>query len=201
MELEVILDMIENNGYIGLFMWLWVGVFVFPVPNEVITMTVGLASSLGVLHPAGAFAAVYGGIVAALTTAYTLGRVIGRPLLSYFEKRERFSKPIQKSMKIMDQYHALSLSISYFIPGVRNFLPFLYGFSKLPYKTFALFAYSGALLWLSIVFPLGLLFGDHIETIVAHEQEILILLGIILLFFVSFKLIRRKRTKKREKMT
>ena len=196
MELEFILDMIETNGYLGLFLWLWIGVFVFPVPNEVIVMTIGLATSLHVLHPIFAFFAVYLGILAAMTSSYLLGRCIGRPLLQYFQKRNKFTKVISKSMKLMDKYHALSLSISYFIPGIRNFLPFLYGFSKLKYRTFALFAYSGALLWLAIAFPLGYAFGEHIEVIVAYEQELFLVLGFLVLLIAAFKYRQYRKNKK-----
>ncbi|MDQ0268552.1 DedA family protein [Cytobacillus purgationiresistens] len=200
MELEFILDMIESNGYLGLFLWLWIGVFVFPVPNEVIVMTIGLATSLKVLHPSIAFISVYLGILAAMTTSYILGRLIGRPLLQYFQKRNKFTKVIDNSMKLMDKYHALSLSISYFIPGIRNFLPFLYGFSKLKYRTFALFAYSGALLWLAIAFPLGYIFGEHIEIIIAYEQEIFMVVGVIAIFYVLFKIRKHRRNMKKEKL-
>lgn len=89
MELELILEIIENNGYLGLFLWLWVGVFVFPVPNELIVMTVGLSSSLKTLHPVLAFIVIYLGILAALSTCYTIGRLIGRPLLKYFHKSKK----------------------------------------------------------------------------------------------------------------
>lgn len=124
MELELILEIIENNGYLGLFLWLWVGVFIFPVPNELIVMTVGLSSSLKTLHPALAFIVIYLGILAALSTCYTIGRLVGRPLLKYFHKSKRMSKTIDSSLKLMEKYHAFSLSFSYFVPGIRNFLPF-----------------------------------------------------------------------------
>ncbi|MCS0788113.1 DedA family protein [Cytobacillus firmus] len=200
MELELILEIIENNGYLGLFLWLWVGVFIFPVPNELIVMTVGLSSSLKTLHPVLAFIVIYLGILAALSTCYTIGRLIGRPLLKYFQKSKRISKTIDASLKLMEKYHAFSLSFSYFVPGIRNFLPFLYGFSKLPFKKFALFAYSGALLWLSVTFTIGYVFGDHIDAIIKHEKELLLSLTGLTLLFLIFRFTRRKRGKEKEKL-
>ncbi|PAE25513.1 DedA family protein [Bacillus sp. 7894-2] len=200
MELELVLEIIEDNGYLGLFLWLWVGVFIFPVPNELIVMTVGLSSSLKTLHPVLAFIVIYLGILAALSTCYTIGRLIGRPLLKYFHKSKRMSKTIDSSLKLMEKYHAFSLSFSYFVPGIRNFLPFLYGFSKLPFKKFALFAYSGALIWLSLAFTIGYIFGDHIDTIIKHEKEILIGLAGFAAIFLVFRIARRKRGKEQEKL-
>lgn len=200
MELETILEMIENNGYLGLFLWLWIGVFIFPIPNEIIVMTVGLASSRDFLQPAFAFTVVYFGILAALTTSYTIGRLVGRPLLQYFQKRKRFARPIESSLKLMEKYHAFSLSFSYFVPGIRNFLPFLYGFSKLQFKKFALFAYSGALLWLSLTFTLGYVFGDNIDSILKYEKELLVGLAVLAVLIAAVRVGKRKRRKKTEKL-
>ncbi|GLB59662.1 DedA family protein [Cytobacillus sp. NCCP-133] len=200
MELETILEIIENNGYLGLFLWLWIGVFIFPVPNELIVMTIGLSSSLKTLHPVLAFIVIYSGILAALTTCYAFGRFIGRPLLRYFRKSKRLSRTIDFSLKLMERYHAFSLSFSYFVPGIRNFLPFLYGFSKLPFKKFVLFAYSGALLWLSLTFTIGYVFGDHIHTIVKYEKELLIGLVILASVILAIRFIKRKREKETEKL-
>jgi membrane-associated protein len=196
MELDFILDIIEKSGYIGLFLWLWLGVFGAPLPNEVIAMTVGLAASEEVLNPIITFFVTYCGILAALTTAYSLGRFVGRPLLPFFKKRKRFAKIIDRSLKVMERYHAYSLSFSYFIPGLRNFVPFLYGTSKLPFKTFMMFAYTGAFVWLTITFSLGYWFGDHKEKIFQLEKEILIILAIILLCYFTFKIFHKKKKQK-----
>ncbi|MGG0716080.1 DedA family protein [Robertmurraya massiliosenegalensis] len=201
MELEFILDLIESSGYIGLFLWLWLGVFGAPLPNELIVMTIGIAASQVVLNPIATFLVTYGGIVAALTTAYLLGRFVGGPLLPFFKKRKRFAKVIERSLNVMNKYHSYSLTFSYFIPGLRNFVPFLYGVSKLPFKTFLLFAYSGALAWLSIMFSLGYWFGDHRERIFQMETEFLFVGAFLVATYFIFKLIQRKRKRKIKSMT
>lgn len=194
MDLELIMDIIEKNGYLGLFLWLWFGVFGLPIPNEVISMTVGLAASLGALHPISAFAVTYGGILAALTTLYMLGRLVGSRLISYLEKKKRLSGTLKKSLMLMEKYHALSLSFSYFIPGVRNFVPLLYGFSRLSFQNFALFAYTGAFIWLLIVFSLGYLFGDNMEVVLKYGEELAIGAFLTALFLIAYRIIRKKKS-------
>jgi len=200
LDLEFILNLVKTNGYMGLFLWLWLGVLVFPVPNEVIIMSVGYATSQALLHPFIAFFVVYLGIIASLTTYYIVGRLVGSPLLNYLKKKKRFSKTIDKSLKIMDKYHSLSLLFSYFLPGVRTFLPLLYGISLLSYKKFVLFAYSGALLWLLIAYSVGFLFGEHIDTILLYGQELITLLIIILLMGIFIKVKKRRKAKRKEKL-
>lgn len=193
MDLDFILNIIEEGGYAGLFFWLWLGIFGMPVPNEVIIMTVGFASSKKILNPLLTFMVTYSGILVALTTIYSLGRFLGRPLLRFLEKRKKFAHSISISLHLIEKYHSHSLLFSYFFPGIRNFVPFIYGSSRLSYKSFAFFAYIGALLWLSIVFTLGYLFGDHIDTIMHYGKELLILIAISFTIFVIVKIKKRKQ--------
>ena len=194
MDLELVINIIEDNGYLGLFLWLWFGVFILPVPNEVILMTVGLASAKGALNPILAFLVTYMGISAAFTSSYLLGRIIGRRVLRVLEKKKRFGNYIETAMKLMEKYHAFSLSLSCFAPGVRYLLPLLYGFSRLPFKTFAIFAYSGAFVWVSIIFVLGYLFGDKMDIVMKYNKEFwLVILAFAIIFFIYS--LRRKKIK------
>ncbi|UOK58638.1 hypothetical protein MGI18_05655 [Bacillus sp. OVS6] len=55
MEISEILVFIEEYGYLALFVMLSAGTFFIPLPNEVIVMMGGFASSHGILHPVPAF--------------------------------------------------------------------------------------------------------------------------------------------------
>lgn len=201
MDLDLVINIIEENGYLGLFFWLGFGIYLLPIPNELILMTVGLAASMGELHPFLTFLVSYAGIVAALTTSYLVGRLVGRRLLPFLEKRKRVSNRIDASLRMMEKYHAFSLSLSCFIPGARYLLPLLYGFSRLSYKTFALFAYSGAFVWVLIVFMVGYLFGDKLEGIEQYREETW-LFGVVLASVAAgWFIFKRKRAAKIEAET
>ncbi|WP_338751142.1 DedA family protein [Bacillus sp. FJAT-52991] len=200
MELESLIAIIEESGYIGLFLWLWLGIFGIPVPNEAIVTTLGFAASSNLLNPIAAFLVTYCGITAAITTSYLFGRFIGRPLLIFFERKNYFSKTLRKSLTIIDKYHAYSLLFSYFVPGIRNFVPFLYGMRKLPFATFALFSYLGVFIWLFVVFTIGYVFEDHIDTMVYYGMETLIVLASILVVTGAAFVWKRKRRNKIRKV-
>lgn len=196
MDMDLILEAIEGNGYLGLFFMLWLGIFGIPVPNEVIIMTIGFAASEKVLNPVVTFFVAYSGILAALTSCYLIGRFVGRPLLQFFEQKKRFSKKIDSSLRMIERYHAFSLSLSYFLPGVRNFVPFLYGFSKFSFKSFMIFSYSGAFVWLMLVFSVGYWFNDRIETVLLFGKELLIGAGAIALIVIFIlKIIHKRRNR------
>lgn len=127
--------------------------------------------------------------------------VCWQPIVAFLKKRKRFSKVIERSLNVMNKYHSYSLTMSYFIPGLRNFVPFLYGVSKLSFKTFMLFAYSGAFVWLIIMFSLGYWFGDHKERIFQMETELLLIVAVLTTSYFILKLIKRKRKQKIKSMT
>jgi membrane-associated protein len=200
MELQQLLEFIDNYGYIGLFFWVWLGIFGLPIPNEILSMTVAMATSQKVLNPIITFTVFYAGIVAALTTCYLLGKYVGRPLVKFFERRKRYANLIERSFRLIEKHHALSLSISYFIPGIRNFVPFLYGFSKLPFHTFAIFSYTGSLIWLCITFSLGYIFGDQMDVFIQYGKELLTIIIAAFVLFLVIQLILRRRRKKIDMM-
>ncbi|WP_059173609.1 DedA family protein [Bacillus sp. FJAT-27445] len=194
MDLDFFMNILDESGYAGLFLWILLGSSTLPVPNEIIMMTIGLAASQSPSHILPIFFTTLGGVLTALTASYFFGRFIGWPLLHFLAKKERFAKKISTSLRLMDKYHAFSLSLSYFVPGARALVPFLYGFSRLSFKKFILFAYSGATIWLLIMFSAGYLFGEHLDPSGAFLEEFLVatVIGAVFIYFL-FKIIRKKR--------
>ncbi|WP_407639595.1 DedA family protein [Anaerobacillus alkalidiazotrophicus] len=74
-----------------------------------------------------------------------------------------------------------SLIISYFIPGVRNFVPFLYGMMRHSYLRFALLSYFTAFVWFSLFFYLGMITGQNSDssTFVTISALIILILGFL----------------------
>ena len=54
-----------------------------------------------------------------------------------------------------------ALTFGYFIPGVRHFTAYAAGMSELEAPQFALFAYSGAVLWVGTFLSLGYFLGER----------------------------------------
>src|SRR5262249_8318893 len=68
---------------------------------------------------------------------------------------------MQKAHDWFAKFGKWTLTIGYFIPGVRHFTGFCAGMSKFEFKDFALFAYTGAFLWVTIFIFLGYCFGNY----------------------------------------
>jgi membrane-associated protein len=192
MEIDILVNVVKELGYLGIFLWLWLGMLGIPIPNEIIVTAIGYLATTHILQFEIVFIAGYLGIVASLTTSYLLGRIVGKPLVRFFSKRKSTKESIRKGIHLIKKFHVYSLVISYFIPGVRNFVPFLYGMMRLPYLRFALLSYSTAFVWFSLFFTLGSVSGIN-----GDISIYITVAAIVTISFGSFVVNWIKRKKKR----
>lgn len=193
MELHELLSYIERYGYWALFFCLWLGIIGMPIPDEMIVMSGGFVSSLGILNVIPAFLLTYLGVVSGLSLGYILGKIFGTKVLDKLMKKKKV-KYVVKSQEMVEKYGHYALVTSYFIPVVRHVVPYLVGMNNMSFKTYALYSYTTGFLWTLVYFVLGSLFGQHIERIVAVAIEYGVYFGGSIALIVSvFYFYRQKR--------
>src|ERR1700722_12456012 len=145
-----------NYGSFAIFALLAVGIIALPVPEESLMLLAGIMIAKGILHPFYTVFAAYSGCLCGITVSYFLGRSSDNYLI------KRFGTTFGLTEERMAKFHAWfgrfgkwALFFGYFVPGVRHFTGFSAGLSGLPYKSFALFAYSGAITWSSTFLAIG----------------------------------------------
>lgn len=166
MELHELMSYIEQYGYWALFFCLWLGIIGMPIPDEMIVMSGGFVSSLGILNVIPAFVLTYLGVVSGLSLGYIIGKVFGTKVLDKLMKKKK-AKYLLKSQQMVEKYGHYALVTSYFIPVVRHIVPYLVGMNNMSFKTYALYSYTTGFVWTLVYFVLGSLFGRYIESIVA----------------------------------
>ncbi|MGN4447689.1 DedA family protein [Bacillus cereus group sp. MYBK79-1] len=170
MELHELLSYIEQYGYWALFFCLWLGIIGMPIPDEMIVMSGGFVSSLGILSVIPAFLLTYLGVVSGLSLGYILGRIFGAKVLDKLMKKKK-AKYLLKSQQMVEKYGHYALVTSYFIPVVRHIVPYVVGMNNMSFKMYALYSYATGFVWTLVYFVLGSLFGQHINKIVAIAIE------------------------------
>ncbi|PES82923.1 alkaline phosphatase [Bacillus cereus] len=170
MELHELLSYIEQYGYWALFFCLWLGIIGMPIPDEMIVMSGGFVSSLGILNVIPAFVLTYLGVVSGLSLGYILGEIFGTKVLDKLMKKKK-AKYLLKSQQMVEKYGHYALVTSYFIPVVRHIVPYLVGMNNMSFKMYALYSYTTGFVWTLVYFVLGSLFGQHINKIVAIAIE------------------------------
>ncbi len=188
-------------GSIALFVLLALGIIALPVPEETLMVIAGVLICRGELHPTSTAIAALAGSITGITVSYIIGRTLG----SYFIHRYGSwvgitEQRYQRAHAWFERFGKWSLFIGYFVPGIRHFTGFTAGTTELEFKHFALFAYSGAIVWVSTFLSLGFFFGSYwlsaFETIEV-EFDVILIIAAVLLAVVGVVYIIRKRAKER----
>lgn len=194
MDINEIVSIIQEHGYIGLYLWLWVGAFIIPIPNEVIVSTIGFFTAEDVFVPWRIFLVTYAGILTAVTTSYIFGRFAGHAMVVLLNKQNKMRKKIDRGLSLIEKYNTFALAFCYFVPGFRILFPFLFGFSKLSFVKFATTLYTAIFVWVSIIFSVGYFAGEEfIEGFIKYYD---IVIGIAVAALVVFVLVKIKKTRK-----
>jgi membrane protein DedA with SNARE-associated domain len=137
-----------SYGYFGIFGALVIGIFGAPIPDEILLSYAGYLAFKGEMQLHLAMLTAFLGSVCGISLSYGLGRSFG---LYLFEKYGRFVRitpeRLQKAHDWFGRYGKWTLMVGYFIPGVRHLVACLAGTSRVSFSIFALFAYTGGLLW------------------------------------------------------
>jgi membrane protein DedA with SNARE-associated domain len=163
----LLLTIIEYS-YIGIFAALALGIIGLPIPDETLIAFAGFYSFTGKSSFFLTFLAAFLGASCGITISYFLGKYGSDYIFKkYAEKFAPYSNRLQKVDEIYIKYGNFTLLMGYFIPGLRHFTAIFAGISKFPFWRFALFAYTGAFLWIATFLAFGY-FLESEWTFVAH---------------------------------
>lgn len=182
-----LLTLINNIGYFGLIFSMFIESTFIPLPSEVILIPAGILWYQKVFDPiliiiCGTFGSILGA-----SLNYFIGAKLGRPLIYKHLKWFFFSEQKLKKLDLFfEKYGALSIFFGRLIFGVRHYISFPAGFTKMNKKKFVLFTGLGSLLWVTFLTILGYYFGLQMHLIKKYMYlfTILIILVIIMAIFI-----------------
>ncbi|MDI6877968.1 MAG: VTT domain-containing protein [Desulfitobacteriaceae bacterium] len=189
MSPEIFVHYITQYGYIGLFITLGISIMGLPVPDEFLMAFVGFLSFSGKLNPVMAIVAAAAGSMTGITATYFLGHLFGEKVIALLHKHAG-NQRMDKVLHWYQRHGAKLLTVGYFIPGVRHLSGYVAGISGLPYRSFALFAYLGAVLWTTLFISLGHLLGSRWQAILPmfHRYSLVIGIAAVVLFLAFYLL-------------
>ncbi|MCE3198651.1 DedA family protein [Paenibacillus sonchi] len=160
--LKWIQELFASYGYSVLFFGLLLEFVALPFPGETTMAFAGFLSYTGKLDFFVLIAVAFAGTTVGMTVTYFIGLKAGLPFIQRYGKWFLFSETkLEKTQHWFDRYGSILVSIGYFIPGVRHFTGYFSGITALPFRKFALYAYSGALLWVVLFLGIGKIFGPQ----------------------------------------
>jgi membrane protein DedA with SNARE-associated domain len=190
-DLETMSHWLNQYGSITLFVLLALGIIALPVPEETLMVFAGILMKQGKLGFHSTILAAYAGSIMGITVSYILGKTVGNYLFHKYGSWIGITeKRLEQAHQWFEHYGKWTLVIGYFIPGIRHFTGFSAGTTGLEYHYFALFAYIGALLWVSTFLSIGYFFGHywmdllHDMEKMFHVNQYLFVVAVIALFAV-----------------
>jgi membrane protein DedA with SNARE-associated domain len=196
-DLFIFIDFIRQYGYIALFFIVAIGLFFFPVPNEMLLMSGGLLATTMLLDPVPTFFVLYSSIILHGTLLYVIGQVVY--LNSTIEKHKQsiWHSRAEKGRELLDQYGLKAACFSYFFPFIRHAVPFSIGMSGIKYRLFSIVGFSSAFIWLTVYFFIGYYYGRQITDWASFVQHLIYSLAAIIIVFFTIQLIKRKKQRQR----
>jgi membrane protein DedA with SNARE-associated domain len=195
--MDTVLDWILRYGYVGLFALLMFGIAGLPIPDETLLMFSGYLIWKGRLNPLLAFASSFAGSVSGISISYLMGRFVGQPILFRYGRYVGITPAhLERVRRWYGRAGEWLLAVGYYIPGVRHFTALVAGMSRLDYRVFALFAYSGAAVWVATFLGIGYVVGENWQlalALVHRYTAAAIVLAILILSAVLWIRSRRRR--------
>ncbi|WP_153730608.1 DedA family protein [Sporosarcina obsidiansis] len=154
--MEHVQEYIVQYGYLSVFFFLALGILGLPMPDELIVTFAGYLASAGTFRFVFTIFFTISGVMVGTLFTYTLGRKIGKPLIHRFG-RYLFLSPhrMQKIERWFMAYGSWTVTIGYFLPGMRHFVCYVSGMSGMSIQRYILFAIPGAIVSTTICVLLG----------------------------------------------
>jgi membrane protein DedA with SNARE-associated domain len=176
------LHWVAKYGLAAIFGLLMFGVFGLPIPDETLLTFVGVMVREHHLHFIPALVTAFAGSACGITLSYTIGRTLGLGVVHRWGKWIHVSSDdLHRVEHWLEHTGRWILTLGYFIPGVRHVTALVAGASELPYRTFAAYAYPGAILWATSFITLGWYVGARWEAALAEAQKHVLLVVVAML--------------------
>ena len=188
---EMILNIMEQFGYLGVFLLITIENIFPPIPSEVVLLFGGFMTTYTELN------------IAAMVVAATLGSLVGAIVLYYIGKilnKERLKRivsgkigkvlrikmeDIDKADEWFDTKGNKTVFFCRFIPIVRSLISIPAGMSEMPMLKFLIYTIAGSTIWNTVLIVIGNMVGENwVNILNIFEQYSHITLIVLVIIFV-----------------
>jgi membrane protein DedA with SNARE-associated domain len=182
---EIIVGLVQDFGYGGIFIMMFLESTFFPFPSEVAMIPAGvLAAKSEMSLPLAIFVGTAGSLSGALFN-YFLARKYGRKGVLKFGKYFFFTEEkLVKMETFFIKHGSFSTFVARLIPGVRQLVSLPAGLSKMPLEKFTLHTMLGAGIWVTVLVLLGYVLGQNDALIKEYLNQIIVVI-LILIFLAT----------------
>lgn len=207
---QIILEIINRFGYLGIGLLIAIENIFPPIPSEIILSFGGFLTTYSALHMWGVIISATIGAVAGAMLLYLIGRLLSaerltRFLASRLGRLLRLKKEdIQKAESWFTRHGSKAVFFCRFVPIVRSLISVPAGTSKMKLRTFLPLTVIGTFIWNVALVFLGRAAGDTWETVAGYFDTystialvvLLLIAGVIGILFLKKRFLNSERETK-----
>lgn len=204
---EMIIEIMNNFGYLGVFLLIAIENVFPPIPSEVILLFGGFMTTFSDMNIVGVIIASTLGSILGAIVLYYIGKILNKERL----KKIITSKPgkilrlkpedIDKADNWFDTKGNKTVFFCRFVPIIRSLISIPAGMSEMPMKKFLIYTTAGSLIWNAALTIAGSIVGENWTSIVdiMDQYSHIILVLLIIIFIVAVAVFYKKRKKNNAK--
>lgn len=196
-----VLNLINNFGYLGMFLGMILEAVIIIIPSELILATGGILAGKGIFSFWGAFFTGLFGSVFCAVIIYAMGYFGGKEFAKkygkYFFMKE---DDLDKTDTWFEKYGLIAACIGRNVPIIRTLISLPVGITRLSFKRFLIYTLLGSIPWTFAFVYVGFALGNNwtVLTDITSKMKtpIRILIVVFLISWLISKIIKIYKKKK-----
>lgn len=196
---NLVIDLINNYGYFGMFLGMVLEAVIIVIPSELILATGGILSSMGIFNLYLAFLIGLLGSVFCAVIIYFIGYFGGRSFILKYGKYFFMKKEdIDYSEGWFHKYGLMACLIGRNFPIVRTLISLPIGIMRLNFFKFLIYTIIGSIPWTFVFVYVGYALGDNwvlLSNYVSRLKVPIKILIIVLIISYVYKKVKERKAK------
>ncbi|WP_347452998.1 DedA family protein [Acinetobacter thermotolerans] len=199
---EWIISVMEQLGYWGIALLMFLDNVFPPIPSEIIMPSAGYSASQGELLLVGVIISGCIGSLLAAAVLYWIGyKFSHEAIFRFVDRYGKFlfikSEDVKKSLAWFEQYGHRIVFAGRMVPAVRSLISIPAGMSHMPFWKFMFYSSLGTIIWTTFLACVGFYFGENQELMQQIFSKVSHVIVAIVMIFIAWVLYRRQQRKKR----
>lgn len=197
---EWIISIMEQLGYLGIALLMFLDNVFPPIPSEIIMPSAGYSASQGQLLLIGVIISGCIGSLLAAAVLYWIGYKFKHE--SIFRFVDRYGKylfikstDVKKSLAWFEQYGHRIVFFGRMIPAVRSIISIPAGMSHMPFWKFMFYSGLGTIIWTTFLACVGFYLGENqqlMQQIFSKVGHVIILITVIIIAWILYRRHQRR---------
>ena len=195
---ENLISLVNQLGYIGIFIGMTIESSFFPFPSEVVLIPAGTLVARGEMN---FLLVLFFGVLGSMLGAwinYSIALFFGRNAIdALLDKYGKFLFLNKNTLRKTDIYFKKNGEITTFVGRlifvIRQLISLPAGFARMKFTKFTLYTVLGAAVWSTTLISVGYFFGSNFQPIMKIVTGILLAVSLIIVLVYYYLKKKRKR--------